>query len=139
MTTRHKAREMALQILFQLEFAPQLDVRQAIELYRQNLLTAPEELQYCQTMVEGIRARRSEVDALVESFSQNWKIGRMALVDLNILRIATFEIRFAQDPIAPKVAIDEAIELAKRYGSTDSSAFVNGVLDRLAAKELSQT
>jgi len=135
-TTRHKAREMALQILFQTEFVPHLDLEQAIELYRQHLLPATLDLVYCKTLVEGIKQNRAALDGLIQSHSQNWKVSRMSLVDANILRIAAYEIRFSQPPIAPKVAIDEAVELAKHYGTTESAAFVNGVLDRFAQPEL---
>ena len=139
MTTRHKAREMALQILFQLEFLPHLDLDQAIDLYRQHLASSPSDFDYCHELVDGIRSNREALDGLIQTNSQNWKVSRMSLVDLSILRLAAFEIRFAQPRLSPRVAIDEAVELAKHYGSTESSSFVNGILDRLAQPELAQS
>ena len=89
---------------------------------------APELLRFTEHLVRGTWSRREELDSLLEESSDNWKVGRMPVVDRNVLRMATFE--FLQPDDAPAaVVIDEAIEIAKRYGNADSGAFVNGVLD----------
>jgi N utilization substance protein B len=87
---------------------------------------------FATTLVEGVVRRMEEVDELIRKASLNWRIDRMATVDRNILRLATFELmEVADTPM--KVVLNEAIELSKRYGSEDSSAFVNGVLDKIGS------
>jgi len=87
---------------------------------------------FATTLVEGVVRRLEEVDDLIRKASLNWRIDRMATVDRNILRLATFELmEVADTPM--KVVLNEAIELSKRYGSEDSSAFVNGVLDKIGS------
>jgi N utilization substance protein B len=75
-----------------------------------------------------VKASRDEIDAWIERFSQNWKIRRMSRVDRNVLRVAVYELLYCHD-IPPKVSINEAIDIAKRYGTEDSGAFINGILD----------
>jgi N utilization substance protein B len=134
MATRRQAREIALQILFQFEFVPNLDVAQSLELYRGSF-QVPQLLEYTESLVRGIRDHSAEIDAKIQGLSQHWKLTRMALVDLNVMRIAAFELMFCRDQVPPKVAINEAIEIARHYGSGDSSAFVNGILDQIAQRE----
>ncbi|MFH1665835.1 MAG: transcription antitermination factor NusB [Candidatus Omnitrophota bacterium] len=81
-------------------------------------------------LVMGIDANRVEVDDMIMKYTTNWQLARMAAIDRNILRIASFELLFSGD-IPPKVAINEAIELAKKYGDKDSGKFVNGILDKI--------
>jgi len=81
------------------------------------------------TLVLGVLRNREELDALLESKAENWSLSRMAATDRNVLRLGAFEIRYADTP--DRVAIDEALELAKRFGSAQSSQFVNGILDKL--------
>lgn len=85
---------------------------------------------YAESLVRGVRGRIEELDALIKTASRNWRIERMTRVDRNVMRLAAFEL--LQD-VPAAVVLDEAVELAKRYGTEDSSSFVNGVLDRLAA------
>lgn len=136
MASRREAREVALQILFQFEFIPNLDVQNSLDLYRSSFQSSPETLSYSQSLVEGIAAHKEQIDQLIQHHSQHWKISRMALVDLNVMRIAVFEMSFAQPALPPKVAIDEAIEIARYYGSQDSASFVNGILDQIAQEYL---
>jgi N utilization substance protein B len=86
--------------------------------------------QFAQNLVDGVRAKREPIDQIIEQVAQNWSLTRMTPIDRSILRIATFEVLFGLET-PPKVAIDEAIELAKRFGTAESARFVNGVLDRI--------
>lgn len=85
-------------------------------------------------LVEGISKNKDLIDSLISKYATNWQIQRMPAIDRNILRLATFELLFADD-IPPKVSINEAIEMAKRYGDKDSGKFVNGVLDKINKTE----
>lgn len=131
MSFRRRSREIALQILFQKEFTPNMTPEQALNLYGENFDLNSEVREFAELIINGVLDNRIKIDETIESFSQNWKLSRMALVDRNILRIATFELIFNKDQIPPQVAIDEAIEVGKRYGSQDSSSFINGVLDNI--------
>jgi N utilization substance protein B len=130
---RHQARELALQILFQTEFAPQIEYAEFLEVFEQSF--AQDVIDYADLLINGVKQHRDEIDQKIQSISQHWKVSRMALVDRNILRIAVFEMKLMPSPLKPNIAINEAIELAKRYSTTESSSFVNGVLDQVA-KEL---
>ena len=80
----------------------------------------------------GVASRLKEIDDIIQSRSAHWKTSRMGLVDLSVMRIAVFEMKFMEPQIPPSVAINEAVEIAKTYGSTESSSFVNGILDQVA-------
>ena len=84
---------------------------------------------YAEALVRGVLEKKGDIDRVIEISSDNWSVERMPLVDRNILRIAVYEMRYAAIPF--KVAIDEAVELAKRFGTDESGAFVNGILDRM--------
>lgn len=92
-----------------------------------------DEVEYARKLVHGVEAQQAEIDDLIEEVSTNWRLVRMPVVDRNILRLATFELKSCLD-VPASVAINEAVELAKRYGEKDSRAFVNGILDRIAAE-----
>lgn len=94
----------------------------------------PDVEEFAEELVRGVIANIESIDTLLGECSTNWKVPRMALVDRNVLRLATFELQHLRD-IPPKVTLNEAIEIAKRYGAGDSSAFINGVLDRIASME----
>lgn len=144
MGARRRGRELALQTLYALEF-PGHSVDEAMADMRARATSSPsddpddvlitrapaEGVRFAARLVDGVMSRRGSLDELIGQCSTNWKVPRMALVDRNILRIATFELLHCAD-IPPKVAINEAIEIAKRYGSAESGAFVNGILDRVA-------
>jgi N utilization substance protein B len=140
MGTRRRAREFALQILYQLDVQEQLGDDQAIGLFWRNFASAAEgegatlddlgEIQpFAEKLVHGVRDHLAELDAQIQSASRNWRLERMARVDRNLLRLALYELKYASD-VPAKVAINEAIEIAKRFGTNESSAFVNGILDR---------
>ena len=129
--SRRKARELALQVLFQREFASDFEVSTALEYFKSTVTASSATWHYAELLLKGVLQKQPEIDAAVSEKSRSWKIERMAPVDLSILRVATFEILFGQNETPPKVAINEAVEIAKRYGSTDSSSFINGILDAI--------
>jgi transcription antitermination protein NusB len=129
---RRRSREIALQVLFQSEFTPSLTSEEALNLYLENFEASPEIKDFAQILVHGVWEKRAELDTLIQAHSQNWKIHRMAIVDRNILRVAAFELKFLGDQVPPNVVIDEAIEIGKRFGSQESSGFINGVLDNIS-------
>jgi N utilization substance protein B len=147
MGTRRRAREFALQILYQLDVLGQSggvvpSDDQALALFWNNFQSAADGAEpptadatiaearpFAEKLVRGVRAHQAELDAQIQSASRNWRLERMARVDRNLLRLALYELKHADD-VPAKVAINEAIEIAKRYGTSESSAFVNGILDR---------
>jgi len=85
---------------------------------------------FAERIVLGVFEHSQEINKLIEQYSENWRLDRMSIIDRNILRMATFELLYCED-IPPKVTLNEAIELGKRYGSEDSGSFINGILDRI--------
>lgn len=129
MRVRSKARDIALCLLYQTEIT-KVDVRQIIKTYLKNSPQEQDIVDFLTLLVEGVIERLNEIDTLVKTHVKNWEIERIAYIDRNILRIACFELIYLKD-IPPKVSINEAIELAKRYGDVDSPRFVNGILDKI--------
>jgi transcription antitermination protein NusB len=131
LTRRSRAREVALQLLYQHDVNPRTRMgRPDVERFVHDRLKAPAVEPFTLSLYDGVIAHAAEIDKQIGAAAANWRLPRMAAVDRNILRIGAFELLFT--PATPAtVAIDEAIELARRYGAKDSSAFVNGVLDRL--------
>jgi transcription antitermination protein NusB len=131
MGTRTKARECALQALYQLDLSGG-DPREALRGILAHFEEADRETaQFADELVRGVQSERRAIDAIIQKSSTNWKLDRMARVDRNILRLAVYEmLRRADVPV--RVTLNEAIELGKKFGSEESSAFVNGVLDRIA-------
>jgi N utilization substance protein B len=120
---------VALQLLFQRDYNPGLE-RARVEKFALDRLGEASLRDFCLLLYDGVVQRQEEIDKLLTEAADNWRLVRMAAVDRNILRLGAFELLFTKETPAP-VAFDEAIELARRYGSMDSTAFVNGVLDRL--------
>ncbi|MEI7973167.1 MAG: transcription antitermination factor NusB [Bdellovibrio sp.] len=133
---RHQARELALQILFQKEFSlgigQDLNWREALALYDSSFPS--ETLKYAEKLIAGVAQNQATLDRLIEAQARHWTLKRMALVDLNVLRLSAFEMLFSDEILNPKIAINEAVELAKKYGTTDSGSFVNGILDAMVEK-----
>jgi N utilization substance protein B len=129
MMRRSRAREVALQLLYQYDLNPRLD-RAAVERFVHDRLRDPAGEPFTLGLFDGVRAHAADIDRHLAAAAENWRLPRMAAVDRNVLRLGAYELLFTPDTPA-KVALDEAIELARRYGSADSPAFVNGVLDRL--------
>ena len=131
LTKRRRARELALQILFQREFVPDMDLDASFAYFREQLEFPEESWAYAKELIAGLKKHQTDVDQKITTASRNWKIARMSPVDLNLLRIATYESLYGNDEVPPKVAIDEALEIAKRYSGTDSPNFINGLLDEI--------
>jgi len=132
MGLRRKSREMALQFLFSLDFqeyscSPDL-VETNLEMFCQTFEVGDRSLPYGRQLIEGICLHLDEIDALLAKHSHNWRVERMSSVDRNILRIAVFELQYAEDTPA-QVAMNEALEIAKRYSIEESVSFINGILD----------
>jgi len=126
---RSRAREVALQLLFQHELNPEI-VRPLIEAFANERLKDASAEAFALQLFDGVLAQRDELDRLIGDAARNWRAGRMPIVDRNALRIGVFELLHAAETPAT-VAINEAIELARRFGSVDSPGFVNGVLDQV--------
>lgn len=129
-TARRQARELALQILFQTEFAPQISIQTFLSVFENNFES--EVISYADQLLKGVSANKTTIDAKLQASSAHWKIERMATIDRNILRIAVFEMKCAVEPIKENIAINEAVEIAKKYGTSDSASFVNGLLDQVS-------
>ena len=129
MSRRH-AREAALLTLFQLEFdAGEESEEKASELAIDEVEGIKEnDLSYAHALVQGTRTHLVEIDAEIAHLAKEWKLHRMAAVDRNLIRMAYYEMRYQEEPIDPPVAINEAVELAKKYGSDDAHRYVNGIL-----------
>ena len=127
MGKRRRARELAIQVLFHLEFSPG-DQNDSFDLICEHFSPPGDIRSFSQELVRGIYGKKKELDRLIRESSKHWRLERMSHVDRNILRLAVFEILHIED-IPPKVSIDEAVELGKKYGTEESGAFINGILD----------
>jgi len=126
---RRKSREFALQALYQLNITKQ-DVTALLTQFQEHFLPGGEADEFLRRLVLGVLEHCEELDRLIERYSENWRLDRIDVIDRNILRMALFELLYCED-IPPKVTINEAIDLGKRYGSEDSGSFINGILDRI--------
>lgn len=132
MSSRHEARERALQILFQYDIHGKPGIW-LDEFWKQADLTA-EGRAFTERLVQGVLEHKQELDELLQRYAVNWKVSRMPIVDRNILRAGLYEFLWADD-VPAKVTLDEAVELAKSFGDEDASKFVNGVLDKILSSE----
>ena len=132
MHQRRKAREVALQVLYELD-VQMIGLGEAIELFWANFEASEEARKFSSLLIEGAWNNREQIDSLISDSSENWTIARMSRVDKSILRMAVYELLFCRD-IPPKVTLNEAIDLGKVYGSENSGAFINGILDALYGK-----
>jgi N utilization substance protein B len=127
---RRRAREVALQALYLRDLNPEQEP-ELVARFLRGRLRAPGLVDFAQRLVDGVTARRDEIDRTLEAAAERWRVARMAATDRAILRIAVHEMLHSDIP--GPVAVDEAIELARRYGSVDSPRFVAGVLGRVLA------
>lgn len=121
---------MALQALYQIEITGDASGA-AVDLFLGHFEGSPKAKEFARRLVSGVVSQQVEIDRVIERCTEHWKLMRLAKVDLTILRMATYELIFCPD-IPLHVSLDEAIEIAKRYGTGDSAAFINGVLDQVA-------
>jgi len=129
---RRKAREVALQVLYSLNFV-NLDVEKAIDLFWGNFVAPQAAREFASELIEGTWNHKEELDQLIADSSDNWSLGRMSKVDISILRMAVYELIYCED-VPPKVTLNEAIDLGKIFGSENSGSFINGILDALNLK-----
>ncbi|HYO73494.1 MAG TPA: transcription antitermination factor NusB [Archangium sp.] len=133
MGARRTARERALQALYQLEMTPG-SVHEALEsawAATEEAHKEAEAVKFARELVDGVMGHRAEIDRLIEQHSHNWRLDRMSRIDRNVLRLGVFELKYRPD-IPTTVSLNEAVELGKNFGTEESSAFVNGLLDRVA-------
>ncbi|MFH1217533.1 MAG: transcription antitermination factor NusB [Pseudomonadota bacterium] len=128
MSLRRKSRELALQCLYQIDQSgnSEADVDGMSDHFDVNKKAIP----YAQELVDGIRSNWQDLNSLIEDHAKNWRLSRMAVIDRNILRIAAFEL-IHKDDVPTSVALNEAIEIAKRYSTDDAAPFINGILDSM--------
>lgn len=134
MRKRTQAREAALQILYQREIR-NCNAELVFDQFWQDQNPEGNDVKdYARRLVFGVDRQCAEIDQKISSYATNWQLRRMAVIDRNILRIGVFELLYTDD-IPPKVSINEAVELAKKYGDLESSKFVNGILDKIHKTE----
>jgi len=129
MGERRRARELAVQVLFHLEFSPD-DPSEVFDLICENFDARESIRDFSRKLVLGVCEKKKTLDKIISDASKNWRIERMARLDRSILRLAAFESMFMED-IPPKVSLDEAVEIGKKFGSEDSGRYINGVLDNI--------
>ena len=135
MRRRTLAREHALKILYQFDITKR-PMEAVVESYWNAEETKDQEIiKYANLLAQGVGGLIQEIDQKISDYATNWQIRRMAIIDRNVMRIGLYELQHTTD-IPPKVAINEAVELAKKYGDLESSKFVNGILDRIHKKEI---
>ena len=138
MRKRTRSRELALQILYQVDLRKERRDEFIADFWENQ--TASDDtlddsvIEFSTTLVDGTLKNLLKIDEHITSYAENWQLSRMAVIDRNIMRMGTFELLYLED-MPPKVAINEAVELAKKYGDTESGKFVNGILDKINKKE----
>jgi N utilization substance protein B len=135
MGIRRKSRELALQALYQGELAGQaglLDFEEFCAHFQVNKKAIP----YAKNLLNGVQEKREEINQLIIRYAENWRLERMSVIDRNILRLAVFELRYQED-VPTSVAINEAVEISKRYSTDESGSFINGILDAMVKEKIS--
>jgi N utilization substance protein B len=130
MGNRRRSRQLAMQVLFQMDISGD-DSTDAVELFCGHFEVPKRAKPFFLELVEGVRACRDEIDRLIVQSSENWKISRMSGMDRNIMRVAVYELLYCDD-IPAKVSINEAIDIGKKFGTEQSPAFINGILDNIS-------
>jgi N utilization substance protein B len=133
MGLRREARELALQILYALDTNSSVSLRETLQTFREEQGEVTGRVrEFAEELVQGVQAEREVIDEVIKARSKNWSLSRMPRVDLNVMRMAAYELMFRSD-IPKKVSINEAIEIVRRYGDKESPSFVNGILDEIEA------
>lgn len=143
---RRRAREYALQFLYGMDFIkPHIihnnasdDIREELKIFWQETAEKDSEIiTFAEDIIFGTISNIKEIDSLIQRVTEKWTLERMACIDRNILRFATYELLFRKD-IPPVVTINEAIEIAKKYSTSESASFINGILDKIAKEYISR-
>ena len=129
MGNRRKSRELAMQALFYMDMSENYS-NEMLERFCNNFTPSRKALPFFLKLVKGVIKVKPEIDAIIERFSDNWKLSRITCVDRNIMSIAAYELIWCHD-IPPKVSINEAIDFGKKFGTEESGAFINGILDSI--------
>ena len=129
MSVRRRSRELAMQALFYKDMSC-CSSNDCIELFPRHFNVSKNEHPFFERIIKGLEQFGSEIDSVIKQFSSNWKISRMSCVDRNIVRIATYELLYCDD-IPAKVSINEAVDIGKKFGTEESGAFINGILDSI--------
>jgi transcription antitermination protein NusB len=135
--SRRKSREAAMQALFLVEMNPINPIDLSLAVFLENFPVKKGSEPYFFRLIQGVGEQKEAIDRLIMDYAENWRIERMSGVDRNILRIAVFELVYCKD-IPPRVAINEAIDLGKQYGTEESGAFINGILDSIFLEQYGQ-
>ena len=137
MRKRTQARDWALKVLYQSDIIGKTRSFDLIleQFFENEEDKDPEVQKFCRQIGSGVKEHLEEIDALISQYATNWQIKRMAIIDKNILRMGVFELKYVPE-IPPKVTINEAVELAKKFGDLESSRFVNGILDKIFKTEI---
>ena len=130
MTRRSRGREVALQVLYQVEQNAGISPEEIHRFIVRRLLEDRKLCEFTESLTAGVKEHQAELDAMISQVAENWRLDRMAAIDRNILRLGAYEMLHCPE-VPAKVAINEALELAKRYSTAQSSRFVNGILDRV--------
>ena len=141
MRKRTRSREFALQILYQADIRHE-DIKSILGDFWKSQSQVSEELEtsimeFAENLAQGTQENIKQIDTTISSYAQNWQLERMAVIDRNIMRMSCYELLFLDD-VPPKVSINEAVDLAKKYGDLESGKFVNGILDKINKKEISK-
>ncbi|MDP2939369.1 MAG: transcription antitermination factor NusB [Candidatus Omnitrophota bacterium] len=134
MRKRTKSRDYALKFLYQIDITKESSDKDFEEFWQNQEEPYAEVKEFAFTLVKGTIENLKDIDKKITDYAVNWQLKRMAVVDRNILRLATFELLYLKD-IPPKVSINEAVDLAKKYGDIESGRFVNGILDKINKTE----
>ncbi|MCK6448750.1 MAG: transcription antitermination factor NusB [Planctomycetes bacterium] len=134
MKKRTRGRELALQLLYQIDLRGE-EVLAELDEFLRDEEPDREAREFAKKILTGVAECRAELDQTIQAVAQNWDIARMAVIDRNVLRLASWELLHCRD-IPPKVAINEAIELGKRYSTQNSGAFINGILDKIKTRHV---
>jgi len=129
MGNRRKSRELAMQALFYMDMG-QNDSNEMLESFCDNFTPSRKALPFFLKLVKGVMQGKADIDSILERFSDNWKLSRMSCVDRNTMRVAVYELLYCHD-IPSKVSINEAIDIGKKFGTKESGAFINGILDSI--------
>jgi N utilization substance protein B len=127
---RRRARELALQLLYELDIRGDSDPGPVIDAFWKRQQAHDEVRAFAEALVRGVKEQQPKIDELIARFAEHWELGRMAVVDRNVLRAGIWELLWGVD-VPPKVAINEALEIARRYSTEESTGFINGLLDRV--------
>ena len=132
MSARRKGRELALQVLYQLDMSGESS-EQALRSFADSFEHTPGAREFGEALVRGVLDQREQIDARIAQASEHWRLERLSRIDANVIRIAVYEMT-TPPGLPPQIAINEAIEVARKFGTTDSAAFVNGVLDAVGKR-----